>query len=278
MILKSFSKINLTLGVNSKIKKKNIHQIESVFCIVNLYDKIIIKKIKTKKDSVKISGNFAKIINKKENSITKTLKTLREKNIIQSFYSINIKKNIPVFGGLGGGTSNAITLLKFLVKKIDNDLINIFQEKIGSDTKLFFYKRGFLKNLTTVIKLKNKEKLHFLLVYPYIRCSTKKVYSKLKSFSTSTNLQKDKTLLEKKFLNFIKSKQNDLQKVVEIQHPKIKNLIKEIQRTSGCVFSRMTGSGSVCYGVYKSKKKASFAARQIKSKYPRYWVSVAKTI
>ena len=68
MILKSFSKINLTLGVNSKVKRKHFHQIESVFCLTNLYDEIAIKKIKKRNDVIKIKGKFARQINKKNNS------------------------------------------------------------------------------------------------------------------------------------------------------------------------------------------------------------------
>ena len=46
----------------------------------------------------------------------------------------------------------------------------------------------------------------------------------------------------------------------------------------GCYFSRMTGSGSVCYGVFKSKKTAKAALNAIKLKHPKCWLSVAKTI
>ena len=52
----------------------------------------------------------------------------------------------------------------------------------------------------------------------------------------------------------------------------------EIRERKGCYFSRMTGSGSVCYGVFKSKKTARAALKGIKLKYPKYWLSVAKTI
>ena len=44
------------------------------------------------------------------------------------------------------------------------------------------------------------------------------------------------------------------------------------------LFSRMTGSGSVCYGVFKSEKTAKVALNRIKLKYPKYWASFAKTI
>ena len=59
-----------------------------------------------------------------------------------------------------------------------------------------------------------------------------------------------------KFIKFLQNKKNDLQSVVEKKHPIIKKLILEIGKTRGCFFSRMTGSGSVCYGVFQSEKNA----------------------
>ena len=56
MILKSFSKINLSLSVNRKLKKNRLHEIQSYFCLVNLYDEIKIKKIKDKKDVIRFQG------------------------------------------------------------------------------------------------------------------------------------------------------------------------------------------------------------------------------
>jgi 4-diphosphocytidyl-2-C-methyl-D-erythritol kinase len=71
---------------------------------------------------------------------------------------------------------------------------------------------------------------------------------------------------------------NDLQLIVEKKYPIIKNLVREIGQKKGCYFSRMTGSGSVCYGVFESEKTAKVASDRIKSKYPKFWFSVAKTI
>ena len=44
MVLNSYSKINLTLRVNRKIKS-GLHEIQSYFCLINLSDKIKINKI-----------------------------------------------------------------------------------------------------------------------------------------------------------------------------------------------------------------------------------------
>ena len=47
MVLKSYSKINLSLNVNNKLKS-GLHEIQSYYCLINLIDKIKISKRKKK--------------------------------------------------------------------------------------------------------------------------------------------------------------------------------------------------------------------------------------
>ena len=57
MVINSYSKINLSLKVNSKLKS-GLHEIQSMYCLVNLYDKIQVKKIKKNKDKIIFKGHF----------------------------------------------------------------------------------------------------------------------------------------------------------------------------------------------------------------------------
>ena len=120
--------------------------------------------------------------------------------------------------------------------------------------------------------------MHFLLVYPKIRCSSRDVYSKVKKYSSKSNFSLKKINSKSRFIDFLIGKNNDLQLIVTKKHPIIGMIIREIRKNKGCYFSRITGSGSVCYGVFKSKKEAFNALKRVKSKYPKYWFSVAKTI
>ena len=151
-------------------------------------------------------------------------------------------------------------------------------KKIGSDLKLFFYEQGFLKNLNQIDSFSKKYRLYFLLVFPNIRCSTKDIYSKVTKYSSKSKYSFNKINNKSKFIDFLIDKSNDLQLIVEKKHSSIKRLIEEISLKKGCYFSRMTGSGSVCYGVFKSEKTAKAALNKIKLKHPKYWLSVAKTI
>ena len=278
MILKSYSKINLTLKVNSK-SRNGLHEIQSLYCLTNLSDKIKINKIKRNKDIICFKGPFAKLVNYKKNSVSKTIKKLRELKLISNYYSISVFKNIPVFGGLGGGTSNAVFILKYLLKNnISNILLKKFESLIGSDLKLFFKKQGFVRDLQTVIELKQKHKFYFVLIKPKIICSTKKIYSNVKKISKKEHFNKSLFKSKKKYLDYLSNSRNDLQFVVEKKYPFLKKILMDIKNEKGCCFSRMTGSGSVCYGLFKDRNVAKKAYIKLKNKYPKFWFSLAKTV
>ncbi len=204
---------------------------------------------------------------------------MRKKKQITNYYSITLIKNIPVFAGLGGGTSNAAYLFKYFIKKKKNEkLINLLSNNIGSDTRLFFNNQGFLKKLNKVENLKTTFSLNFLLVHPNIKSSTKHVYSRISRYSSKSKYSSRKLSTKKKFVKFLMNENNDLQSIVEKKHPIIKKLLLEISEIKGCYFSRMTGSGSVCYGVFESEKSAKSALFKIKRKHPKFWSHLAKTI
>ena len=278
MVLNSYAKINLTLKVNYK-NQKNLHEIQSHFCLINLIDKIKIKKIKIKKkDKINFQGPFSKFVKKSNNSILNLLKLLRELKLISSYYSVTIKKNIPVLAGLGGGTGNSATILKHLLKKkINISLLNKLESSIGSDLKLFFYKQGFLQNLRSVVSVK-KHTIFFVLVQPHVKCSTREIFSKVRNYSKKKKLEKNKINSRLNFIKHLSESSNELQSIVEKKYPIIKELLSNIEREKGCYFSRMTGSGSVCYGLFNNKIDAKKAFNNLKIKYPKFWSTLAKTV
>ena len=278
MLIKSYAKINLSLTVIKKIRKKRLHDIQSQFCLINLFDTISIKTNKKNVDKISFNGPHSKYVKKSNNSIQKILKIMRNFKLISNYYSIKIYKQIPVFAGLGGGSSNAASLLKFLSKrKIEDKTFNKIINLAGSDLRLFFYNQGVLQNLEKVVKFKKKYNLFFLVVYPNIKCSTKEVYSKVKNYNKKKVLKqnyKNKVAL----INHIFKLKNDLQSIVEKKYPVIQKLLLNISNEKGCYFSRMTGSGSACYGLFRDKRSSKVALKRLRKKYPKFWFSIAKTI
>ena len=278
MVLRSYAKINLSLLVNKKTKT-GFHEIQTLYCLIDLHDKISIKKIKSNKDHINFRGPYSNKVNKSNNSITKLLILLRDLKLIKNYYSINIIKRIPVFAGLGGGSSNAAYVTRYLIKdKINKRLLKILENNLGSDFKLFFYNQGYLMNLNKIISLKKKHKLYFLIIFPNFNCSTKKIYSMFKRYSVKKKISLKNLVSRVKFSNHIIKSKNDLQSVVEKKYPVIRKLLIDINKEKGCHVSRMTGSGSACFGLFFNKNHSKSALKSLKKRYPKFWFSIAKTI
>tara|TARA_B100000214_G_scaffold327249_1_gene265708 strand:- start:4316 stop:5176 length:861 start_codon:yes stop_codon:yes gene_type:complete len=282
-VLKSYAKINLFLKVGKKLKKTKLHNVQSLIYLIDLKDKILIKKTYEQKDIVKFTGKFNKNINKKYNSINKSLLLLRKKKFIKKkiSYKISIKKNIPVFSGLGGGSSNAASIIQYFLKgrKISKKDIDYFSKYLGSDLKIFFKsKRVFQKNLFTIVDFKKNYKFYFLLVYPLLKGSTKEIYSKLRKFEIIKNNNNYKKNSRTELINELRLSDNSLEKIVVSKFPVVGKVLEEMRLIKNCQLSRVTGSGSACFALFLNKKDGAFALNQIKKKFPKFWCVLCKSI
>ena len=280
--LKSPAKINLSLKIGKKINHE-YHDIQSIIFLTNLHDQIVIKKINGQKDKFKFTGKFKKNIKLKNNSALKSLYFLRKKNIInnRSNYEIKIKKNIPVFSGLGGGSSNAATIIKYFYKKrkiLDND-INYFARYLGSDFKIFFKSNKIIQeNFLKIENLKFKHNFYLLIVYPFKKSSTKDIYSKFRKYDKIKKLNIFNRISKLKMVDKLKSETNSLESVIISRFPIIKKVLKELSLLKKCEFSRITGSGSACFGLFLNKKDALLGLKLITKRFPKFWCVLSRTI
>ena len=282
--IKSYCKINLSLKVLRKLNS-GYHNIISLITFCDLHDVISISRIRNLKDEISFSGSFKNGINKKSNTITEVLNLLRSTKLLANqAFKINVRKNIPHGSGLGGGSSNAADLLNYFNSKMKLKLSKNRTKKlagqIGFDVPVNLEKRNtFLTGKRgEILRLNHKFKLSLLIVYPNLICSTKKVYEKNKTI----RLLKPQSFFyiknKKKLINFLKNENNDLEKIVIKIYPKVKKIIDLIELQKGCYFSRITGSGSACIGIFSNMKDAIYAKKLIKLKYPKYWCAVSKTM
>ena len=282
--IRSYCKINLSLRVLKKLNS-GYHNIISLITFCDLHDVISISKIRNLKDKINFSGKFKKGINEKSNTITEVLNLLRNKKLLENqAFKINIKKNIPHGSGLGGGSSNAADLLNYfnlkMKLKLNKNKIKKLASQIGSDVPVNLERKNtFLTGKKDkILRFSQKFKLNLLIVYPNLICSTKKIYQKNKKISFSKRQPSFGAISNKKLINFLKSEHNDLEKTVIKIYPKVKKIINYIKSQKGCYFSRITGSGSACIGIFSNMKNAIYAQKLIKLKYPKYWCAVSKTI
>ena len=274
--LKSYAKINLSLNVIGKRKPNKLHSIETFVSLINLADEIKINEVDSKNHKVIFIGKFSKGI-PKVNTITKLLKLMDKKKLLQKKYKFLIKKNIPQQSGMGGGSMNAATILSFFKseKILTKKQTENFAQKIGSDVILglnrlskIYYSDG------KVYEIKKSLKYYLVLVKPNFGCSTRKIFSFNKVFSKK-QFSKSKKNISK---NIIFNSKNDLENSAFKAHPKLKQLKNQLINWKKAEFVRMTGSGSTLVMYFNSNEAAKNALKTFKRRLNNSWCILSKVI
>ena len=275
--VKSYAKINLALNITGKINK--LHKIESLVAFINLHDVIFIKKIKSKNHNIIFDGKFSKNINS-NNTVSKLLKILGKKKLLDQKFFIRIIKNIPQKAGLGGGSMNAANILKYLSKKkiikVNKKQLIEISSYVGSDVILGLDSTNTILTSNNKIKrYKNCKKLYTLIVKPNFGCSTKDIYSRVKKFDKIKFRNPSKKMFD---CIFLKKMNNSLEKIVLNRYSTLKRIKSYLINLENPVFVRMTGSGSALVSYYYSKKQCDKAQKQFNKDYKKYWCISSKTI
>lgn len=261
--LKSPSKINLALWIKEK-RPDGYHEIETIFYEnENLYDEIEIEFTESNSLSVEVSfvqDRLNKLISKNENLAYKAALLFFEKLNARGSCKIKINKNIPLEAGLGGGSSNAASVLKglnqiFNYQLNESELLTLSGE-LGADVPFFIYGgtclgKGRGEHL---VKLENKLDLEIeVRKFPEVSISTKWAYEQmdLKEFITEHSLQM-KNLISametKDYDVFFQNIFNDFETVIFSHSLQLINL-KKTFLNEGYAISGLCGSGAAVFGI-----------------------------
>ena len=276
--IKSYAKLNLALNVISK--RSFLHEIESIIVFIDLHDEIFIRDSKSREHKVLFTGKFSKNISK-NNTISKLLKILEEKKFLKNKkFHIKIVKKIPNKAGLGGGSMNAASILKYFIRKkiikVKKKEITDITKLIGSDVILGLNSTNSILTAKNELKLfKKKNRFYTLIVKPNFGCSTKYIYSKVKKFDKPKLNSPKKSMFD---LNNLKKMNNGLESIAFSKYPKLKKIKLDLEKSSKLEFVRMTGSGSALVAYFKSKEKSELAKKRFNKKHKNYWCITSKTI
>lgn len=270
--VKSPAKINIGLNIIRK-REDRFHDLETIFYPLNLYDEITF----TKSDSFSFTSNDDLLNKEPTNLIIKAKEELERVTGKTLNIKIELRKNIPIGAGLGGGSSNAaitlITLNSFLKLKneLEHEFLSEFALKLGSDVPYFLNPvPAFAESRGEIIKPINlKIDKPILIVNPGIHISTKWAFGLIKPHQPKVSL---KSLISHKEISIDDLKKiavNDFEEVVFPAYPEIKNIKAEMMK-SGAIISMMTGTGSTVFGIFENKKAAEEAALKFSDRYFKF--------
>lgn len=264
---KAHAKLNLSLDVTGK-RENGYHDIKTLMVMTDLYDEMKFSK----SDKLEILGDFD--FDMKENFIYKAYLALRDYVAKDLPFKVEIEKNIPIAGGLAGGTSNGAGTFYALNDLYDlkipkKDLIKL-SSSLGAD---FTYMMTGGTKLASGIgeileEVRPIELDNVLVVNPGYGVSTKEVYESIKI--EEMRIDFDEVLqalydLDIKRLN--KVLENKMEDVVFEKHRdllEIKNKMREFNSAS-----LMSGSGATIFGIFENKNDLEDAYRYFKKTYDK---------
>ena len=259
MIKYAPAKVNLYLRVVGK-RPDGYHNIETVFEKIALFDRIVARSVNNGK--IKIICNNTDVPVGKSSLLYKAAALLRRKYKIAAGAEIKVFKKIPIAAGLGGGSSDAASVL-LVLKTIwalpakRADLIEV-GKKLGSDVPFFLSNCSFAtaKGRGDEIKplRRNKKFWHLIISFP-VKLLSKDIYTAYRR-STKSVSRKDTNILI-----------NDLEPFVLKKEPlvvKVKNALKEI----GVKNSLVSGSGPSVFALFSKRKEAEKARRLLTKSFP----------
>ncbi len=273
--LLSPAKINLYLNILGKYKD-NFHRIESIAERISLFDEVSLEVTKRKK--ISINSNIKRLATK-QNIIVKAILLLKKQFDIPFGFDIFLKKNIPVGSGLGGGSSNAASVLiglnNLLKLNIERKRMYDIGAKIGSDVNFFLSESSFAlltERGQNVFPLDIKYRFAHSIIWPGFSVSTKKIYknfnTKLTKFFNSANILQyaletnDRGLIKQSIFNALENKALS-------GYKKLRSAREQLDKKKIC--AAMTGSGSAFYTI-----SDNIPQEKIKNMFPKEW-AVFKT-
>lgn len=260
---RSYAKINLGLHILNKLPT-GYHELETGFCFLDWYDTIEVKK-REKKDV--LHCNVEGIPVDENNLIIRALNHLRKYINVDTYFDITLSKRIPAGAGLGGGSSNAATILRVVNKMCDLKLttadLTSLSSGLGADIPLFIEgKTGIARGIGTDITFQDLQPEYWIVtVFPDIHSSTPEAY-RLCTPDPNREFELDRILMQEPVEEWPYLLQNDLEQPVIYQHKLIGDL-KDHFYEAGSVYASMSGSGSAVFGLFEQEFVALDAYKEL---------------
>lgn len=251
------AKLNLMLHITGK-RSDGYHTLQTVFQFIDYYDWL---GFNIRSDGViSIVSNWQDV-KTEDNLVMQVAKTLQKKSSCRLGVDISLQKNIPVGGGLGGGSSDAATTLIALnyLWELDYSIDQLAEIglTLGADIPVFVHGRaawgeGIGEKLTPI----NLPKYWYLVIQPDCCVETEQIFNDHGLSCDTAMITVDEFLQD--------GGHNDCQSVVKCLYPEVAGALDWLQKFAG---AKISGTGACVFAQFEQSQQAQ-AVYQV---LPKAW-------
>ena len=271
------AKINLSLKILGR-RADSFHEIETLIAAISLYDEIRVDKGRPGK-GIEFRCADPSMPQGDDNLVVRAAKAFFETTKIEPAVFIELKKKIPHGAGLGGGSSDAASVLLALNQlfetKLSREALAKMGEGIGSDVPFFVFQSTALcqgrGEIVTPINLKRK--FSILLLKPAFAVSTPWAYSRWQNSREVPKIRyQTQEFSDQSFVN-------DLERPVFEKFVFLAQLKTWLLSQSEIGAALMSGSGSTMFAVMHENADADSVANRAKAGLdPELWTHACNTL
>lgn len=194
--------------------------------------------------------------------------------------AITLTKNLPVSSGIGGGSSDAAAALRGLRRLwnagTDDTGLQELAAGLGSDIPVCVDAvAAFMEGRGEILRAaKSMPRIAMLLVNPGVAVPTKDVFAALEARSgVEMTLPQGRFNDTADLLRFLETTRNDLEAPARAIQPVIGEVLATMAALPGALFTRMSGSGATCFGIFASDDCCARAAEILRRGHPGWWIA-----
>lgn len=250
------AKLNLFLHVVGR-KPDGYHLLQTIFRLIDFSDQL---SFKPRQDNQIRLQTPTPGVTEEQDLCVRAARLLKQHSGTKQGIDIYLEKNIPMGGGLGGGSSDAATTLLALnqlwnINWTTDQLIKLGLQ-LGADVPVFIFgHNAFAEGIGEKLTKIELPSAWYLVLCPTVNVSTAEIFSS-KELTRNT--------IPIKIPPFsIWQGHNDLEPVVSQSYPEVKECLQWIKTLKNTTIAAMSGSGACVFAEFSTEKEARVAFDQI---------------
>ena len=270
------AKVNLTLHVTGQ-RDDGYHLLDSLVVFADVGDDIEVSPAPTLKLNVK--GQFTTgVPTDSTNIVLKAASALRYANGVTDGAEITLTKNLPNAAGIGGGSSDAATVLSMLAQFWNVQELSPTSAAaiaLGADVPVCMHApdpvrmSGIGEVIGPVPPLPD---CALVLVNPMVGVSTQSIFDTLESKTNPAMGDVPNAATVEELAGWLSLQRNDLIPAARKVSPEIDKALQSLESNPNVLTAGMSGSGATCFGLVRNIGVARDVARAVQIAHMDWWV------